>query len=48
MTQATLTITTIGHSTPSIDEFIALLQGHDIRQLVDIRTIPHSWHYPQY
>jgi hypothetical protein len=48
MTQATLTITTIGHSTHPIDEFIALLQGHDIRQLVDIRTIPHSRHYPQY
>lgn len=41
-------IFTIGHSTRSIDEFIELLNSHEIRQLVDIRTIPKSRRNPQY
>lgn len=41
-------IYTIGHSTRLIDEFIDLLNQHDIRQLVDIRTVPKSRHNPQY
>lgn len=43
-----MTIFTIGHSTHPIDEFIAILQTYDIKQLVDIRTIPRSGHNPQY
>ena len=39
---------TIGHSTRPIDEFVALLKQHDIRQLIDIRTVPRSRHNPQY
>lgn len=39
---------TIGHSTRSIEEFIDLLNMHDITQLVDIRTIPKSRHNPQF
>ncbi len=39
---------TIGHSTRPIAKFIALLQAHGIRQLVDVRTIPRSWHNPQF
>lgn len=42
------TIFTIGHSTRPIDEFIALLDKHGIKQLVDIRTIPKSRHNPQF
>lgn len=42
------TIYTIGHSTRPIEEFIELLQAHEIRQLADIRTIPKSRHNPQY
>lgn len=42
------TIFTIGHSTRPIEEFIALLDKHGIRQLVDIRTIPKSRHNPQF
>jgi uncharacterized protein (DUF488 family) len=42
------TIFTIGHSTRSIEDFIALLKDHDITQLVDIRTIPKSRHNPQF
>jgi uncharacterized protein (DUF488 family) len=43
-----LTIFTIGHSTHSIDEFIELLQVHDIREIVDIRSIPMSRYNPQF
>lgn len=43
-----MTIYTIGHSTRSLEEFIALLQGHAIQRLVDIRTMPRSRHNPQY
>lgn len=39
---------TIGHSTHSIDEFIALLKAHSIRHLVDVRSIPKSRHVPQF
>ncbi len=39
---------TIGHSTHSIEEFIALLKDHSIRHLVDVRSIPKSRHVPQF
>ena len=39
---------TIGHSTRPVDAFVALLRAHGVRQLVDVRTIPHSRHNPQY
>ncbi len=42
------TIYTIGHSTRTIDQFIALLKVHGIRGLVDVRTIPRSRHNPQF
>jgi uncharacterized protein (DUF488 family) len=41
-------IYTIGHSTHSIEEFIALLQAHGVKKLIDIRTIPRSRHCPQF
>jgi uncharacterized protein (DUF488 family) len=41
-------IWTIGHSTRPIENFLALLQGHGIRHLVDVRTIPRSRHNPQF
>jgi uncharacterized protein (DUF488 family) len=42
------TIYTIGHSTRTIEQFIALLRAHGIEQLVDVRTIPRSRHNPQF
>jgi uncharacterized protein (DUF488 family) len=39
---------TIGHSTHSIEEFIALLNAHHVRHLVDVRSIPKSRHVPQF
>ena len=42
------TVSTIGHSTHPIEEFIRILQAHDIARLVDVRTIPKSRHNPQF
>lgn len=42
------TLYTIGHSTRPIDEFLTILKAYDIKQLVDIRTIPKSRRNPQY
>ena len=48
MQTAPLLIFTVGHSTRTADEFIALLRAHAIEQLVDVRTIPRSRHNPQF
>jgi uncharacterized protein (DUF488 family) len=42
------TIFTVGHSTRTLEEFIALLQSYGIECLVDIRTVPRSRHNPQF
>ena len=39
---------TLGHSTRSIDDFLALLAEHRIARLVDVRTVPRSRHNPQF
>jgi uncharacterized protein (DUF488 family) len=44
----TATVYTIGHSSRSIEEFLALLHQNGVRVLADIRTIPKSRHNPQY
>ena len=41
-------IFTVGHSTRSAAEFVALLKAHRIELLVDVRTIPRSRHNPQF
>lgn len=41
-------IYTIGHSTRSLEEFIALLQAHHIARLADIRRYPGSRRYPHF
>jgi uncharacterized protein (DUF488 family) len=41
-------IFTIGHSTRSIEEFIAILEAFSIERVVDVRTIPKSRHNPQF
>jgi uncharacterized protein (DUF488 family) len=41
-------IYTIGHSTRSFDEFLALLQAHEIKKLGDIRTVPRSRRHPHF
>jgi uncharacterized protein (DUF488 family) len=42
------TIYTIGHSTRSIEQFLAMLKGHGIEEVVDVRTIPQSRRNPQF
>ncbi|HYG31795.1 MAG TPA: DUF488 domain-containing protein [Methylophilaceae bacterium] len=46
--QVQRSIYTIGHSTRPIEEFVKLLQSHDVGRLLDIRTIPKSRHNPQF
>ncbi|MEN6617331.1 MAG: DUF488 domain-containing protein, partial [Syntrophorhabdus sp.] len=41
-------IYTIGHSTHSFNEFIAILSGYAIEIVVDVRTVPRSRHNPQF
>ena len=41
-------IYTIGHSTRTIDAFIALLQREGVRHLVDVRRFPVSRRYPHF
>ena len=42
------TIWTVGHSTRLIGEFTDFLHAHEIRLLVDVRTVPRSRHNPQF
>jgi hypothetical protein len=42
------TIWTIGPSTRTEDEFIAMLNAYDIRLLADIRSFPGSRRYPHF
>lgn len=41
-------ILTVGHSTRTAKEFVALLRAHGVRLLVDVRSIPRSRHNPQF
>jgi len=43
-----LTVLTIGHSTRTIEEFLAILQAHGVQLLVDVRSIPKSRRVPQF
>ena len=39
---------TLGHSTRAARDFISLLKAHQVKRLVDVRTIPRSRHNPQF
>jgi uncharacterized protein (DUF488 family) len=43
-----LTVLTIGHSTRTIDEFLAILKAHAVERLVDVRSIPKSRRVPHF
>jgi uncharacterized protein (DUF488 family) len=43
-----MTIFTIGHSTRSLDDLLALLRAHGVVQLADIRTVPKSRRHPHF
>src|SRR3546814_19728219 len=44
----TLPFYSVGHSTRTIAEFVALLRSADVDRVVDIRTIPRSRTNPKY
>lgn len=48
MRQENKTIWTIGHSTHSLEEFIAMLQSSRIQLIADIRNYPGSRRYPHF
>jgi Protein of unknown function, DUF488 len=41
-------VLTIGHSTHPLDEFVGLLRAHGVTRVVDVRTVPRSFHNPQF
>ncbi len=41
-------VLTIGHSTHETDVFVALLQGHGVTEVVDVRSSPYSRFNPQF
>lgn len=48
MDEQNFIVWTIGHSTRSLDELVALLNENAIQQLADVRTVPRSRHNPQF
>jgi uncharacterized protein (DUF488 family) len=42
------TVYTIGHSTRTQEEFLALLRAHEVERLVDIRAFPASRRHPHF
>ena len=47
-TQQNKTIWTIGHSTRTLDEFIAMLKSFKVELVADIRSFPGSRRYPHF
>ena len=41
-------ILTIGHSTRTWKDFLAILRAHGIKRVIDVRSIPRSRHNPQF
>ncbi len=48
MNEAGDTVLTIGHSTHSLERFIALLWQHDVTAVADVRSAPYSRFNPQF
>ena len=42
------TILTIGYSTRTLDEFVALIKRYYVTLVVDVRCVPRSRHNPQF
>lgn len=43
-----MSLYTIGHSTRSLEEFLALLHEHGIASVIDVRSIPRSGRFPHF
>lgn len=39
---------TVGHSSHAIDDFVAMINSHDIGVIADIRSVPYSRYRPQF
>ena len=48
MSETARTVFTIGHSTRTIEEFIGMLQAHEVSCVADVRTLPRSKRHPQF
>lgn len=48
MVNSQLTILTIGHSTRTVSEFIAMLKTYHVTLIVDVRRVPRSRHNQQF
>jgi uncharacterized protein (DUF488 family) len=46
LSRKSLVLYTVGHSTRTLKEFLKLLKAHEIRRLVDVRTVPKSRYVP--
>src|SRR5687767_7811568 len=44
--RAAMEVLTVGHSNQAFADFLAILQGHGVEALVDIRTVPKSLRVP--
>ena len=47
-TDALPVMLTIGHSTHPLNEFVDMLLAHGVTRVVDVRTVPRSFHNPQF
>jgi uncharacterized protein (DUF488 family) len=41
-------VLTIGHSNRTLKEFLEILRAHQVKRVVDVRSIPRSRHNPQF
>jgi uncharacterized protein (DUF488 family) len=48
MSSTPLRIWSLGHSSLSLSDFLALLQGHEIERIADVRRFPGSRAHPQF
>lgn len=46
--ESRFSVFSVGHSTRSLDEFIALLESCGVEMIVDVRFVPRSRHNPQF
>jgi len=46
--RTSFTVLTVGHSSRTLEELIALLRAHGVERVADIRTIPRSRRNPQF
>lgn len=48
ISQPSMMILTVGHSTRTLDEFVRLLHANGTTCIADVRTVPRSRHNPQF